>query len=120
MLSSLEYLEIILRHRFSSLTKKNLRGGFNDPPPSTISGQCIDFHQNIANFWTKSAIFRLESMKRLSFNVLTYFEHFPIVPRDPLPNILTKGGSLNPPQLFRGFGNKGILHDPWWTYRHEY
>ena len=90
-------------------------------PPSTISGQCIDFHQNIASFWPGSAIFRLESMKRLTFNVLTYFEHFPIVSRDPLPNIYTKGGSLSPPpQLFRGFGNKGILHDPWWTYRHEY
>ena len=57
VLRSLEYLEIILRHRFSSLTKKNLRGGFNDPPPSTISGQCIDFHQNIASFWPGSAIF---------------------------------------------------------------
>ena len=103
MLSSLEYLEIILRHRFSSLTKKNLRGGFNDPPPSTISGQCIDFHQNIASFWPGSAIFRLESMKRLLFNVLTYFEHFPIVSRDPLPNIFTKGGSLNPPSTISGF-----------------
>ena len=66
----------------SSLTKKNLRGGFNEPP-STISGQCIDFHQNKARFWPGSAIFRLESMKRISFNVLTYFGHFPIALRDP-------------------------------------
>ena len=67
--------------------------------PPTISGLCIDFQQNIASFWPGSAIFRLESMKRLSFNVLTYYEHFPIVSRDPLPNIYTKGGSLNPPPL---------------------
>ena len=103
MLNSLEYLEIILRHRFSRLTKQNLREGFNDPPPSTISGQCIDFHQNIVSFWPGSLIFRLESMKRLSLNVKTYFKHFPIVSRDPLPNIYTKGGSLNPPSTISGF-----------------
>ena len=90
MLSSLEYLEIILRHRFSNLTKKNPRGGFNEPP-STISGQCIDFNQNITIFWPGNAIFRLEFMKRLSFNVLTYFKHFPIVSRDTLPDIYTMG-----------------------------
>ena len=56
----------------------------------------------MASFWPGSAIFRLESMKRLSFNVLTYFGHFPIVSRDPLPNIYTKGGSLNPPPNYFG------------------
>ena len=72
-------------------------------PPSTISGQCIDFHQNIASFWPGSAIFRLESMKRLWFNVLTDFGHFLIVSRDLLPYIYTKGGSLNPPSTISGF-----------------
>ena len=72
-------------------------------PPSTISAQCIDFQQNIASFWPGSAIFRLESMKRLTFNVLTYFKHFPIGSWDPLPNIYTKGGSLNPPSTISGF-----------------
>ena len=62
---------------FQSYEKESERG-VQLLPPSTNSGQCMDFQQNIASFWPESTIFRLETMRRLSFNVLTYFGHFTI------------------------------------------